>query len=237
MNNQLFSIDNAVILAAGFASRFAPISYHTPKALLSVRGEILIERQIRQLLEAGIHDIYIVTGYLKEQFSYLADKYGVHLIENHEYDKRNNHSSIWAARDVLSNTYICSSDNYFTENVFSPEEDRPFYSALYTDEQTDEYCLTTDGTGKITDVTIGGSASWYMMGHVLFDQTFSRTFLRILEHEYNLPGTTDLLWEQIYMKHLEELTLYIRQYPGDVILEFDTVAELAQFDTAYQQYL
>ena len=80
-----YRVENAIILAAGFASRFAPLSYTTPKALLNVRGEILIERQISQLLEAGIPEIYVVTGYLQEKFRYLADKYPVRLIYNPEY--------------------------------------------------------------------------------------------------------------------------------------------------------
>ena len=44
-----YRVENAVIMAAGLSSRFAPISYEKPKALICVRGEILIERQIRQL--------------------------------------------------------------------------------------------------------------------------------------------------------------------------------------------
>lgn len=43
-----YAVDNAVILAAGLSSRFAPISYERPKGLLRVRGDILIERQIEQ---------------------------------------------------------------------------------------------------------------------------------------------------------------------------------------------
>ncbi|MBR7076113.1 MAG: NTP transferase domain-containing protein, partial [Lachnospiraceae bacterium] len=75
-------VDNALIMAAGASSRFAPLSYEKPKALIDVRGEILIERQIRQLLAAGISDIYIAVGYKAEQFEYLTGKYGVHLIQN-----------------------------------------------------------------------------------------------------------------------------------------------------------
>ena len=70
-------VDNAIIMAAGTASRFAPLSYEKPKALIEVRGEVLIERQIRQLREAGVDEIIIVTGYMVEQFEYLKDKYGV----------------------------------------------------------------------------------------------------------------------------------------------------------------
>lgn len=231
-----YRVENAVILAAGFASRFAPLSYTTPKALLRVRGEILIERQISQLLEAGIPKIYIVTGYQQEKFRYLADKYPVELLYNPEYAIRNNHSSVYAAREYLGNSYICSADNYFTENVFCPYQYHACYSALYADGPTEEYCLTTDESGKITDVVVGGHDSWYMLGHVYFDRAFSRKFLEILEREYDLPETRDLLWEKIYMKHLTELPMYIRRYPSGVIYEFDTLEDLCLFDPSWNAY-
>ena len=62
MNNKR----NAIIMAAGMSTRFAPLSYELPKGLLNVKGEVLIERQIRQLQEAGISDITVVVGYMKE---------------------------------------------------------------------------------------------------------------------------------------------------------------------------
>ena len=55
-----YQVDNAIIMAAGLSSRFAPISYEKPKALIEVKGEVLIERQIRQLLEAGINKIILI---------------------------------------------------------------------------------------------------------------------------------------------------------------------------------
>ena len=62
-----FMEKNAIILAAGKSNRFAPFTYEKPKGLFIVRNEILIERQIEQLQEAGISRIYIVTGYKAEQ--------------------------------------------------------------------------------------------------------------------------------------------------------------------------
>lgn len=231
-----YRVENAVILAAGLSSRFGSLSHTIPKALLRVRGEILIERQIRQLMEAGITDITIVTGHLHEKFDYLSEKYPVRLLFNPEFRTRNNHSSLYAAREYLGNTYICSSDNYFTENVFEPYMYHASYSALYADGPTEEYCLTTDRDGRITDVVIGGHDSWYMLGHVYFDRTFSRRFLQILEQEYDLPETRQLLWERIYMKHLKELPMYIRKYPSGVILEFDTLEDLRQFDPSWNSF-
>lgn len=79
---------NAIILAAGKSSRFAPFTYEKPKGLFCVKGQILIERQIEQLIEAGIDEIYIVVGYMKEKFFYLEQKYGVKLIVNNEFGKK-----------------------------------------------------------------------------------------------------------------------------------------------------
>ena len=79
---QPFKVENAIIMAAGLSSRFAPISYEKPKGLLRVRDEVLIERQIEQLLAVGINEIVLVVGYKKEMFFYLEDKYGVQIVIN-----------------------------------------------------------------------------------------------------------------------------------------------------------
>lgn len=225
-------VDNAVIMAAGTASRFAPLSFERHKALIEVKGEILIERQIRQLKEAGIGQILIVTGYQAEQFSYLKEKYGVILVHNPDYLTRNNHSSIWAAREYLKNSYICSSDNYFLRNPFEAEVDDSYYSAVYAPGDTNEWCIE-EKDGRITNVTVGGRDSWVMLGHVFWSEAFSRKFLSVLQAEYALPETAGKLWETVYIDHIEELDLKIRKYPSDFIFEFDTLDELREFDSSY----
>ena len=233
MRNCMFKVDNAVIMAAGTSSRFAPISYEKPKALIDVKGEVLIERQIRQLREAGIQEIYVVVGYKGEAFNYLKEKLGVHIVENPEYNTRNNNASIYAVKDILANTYICSADNYFSENPFENYVSDCYYSAVYADGYTKEWCVKCSEDGTITDVTIGGENSWYMLGHVFWNQIFSKKFVEILEAEYRLPETANLLWESIYIKHINELNMKIRKYSDDVVFEFDTLDELRIFDRSY----
>lgn len=225
-------VDNAIIMAAGTASRFAPLSYEKPKALIEVRGEVLIERQIRQLREAGVDEIIIVTGYMAEQFEYLEDKYGVVLVHNPDYLTRNNNASIYVAREYLMNSYICSSDNYFLSNPFESNVDESYYSAVYMEGETGEWCISEDD-GWIKDVEVGGHDSWVMLGHVFWSESFSRSFLHILEEEYDNPETADKLWETIYIEHIKELPMKIRRYPADFIFEFDTLDELRCFDDSY----
>ena len=229
----MYKADNAVIMAAGTSSRFAPLSQEKPKGLIEVRGEILVERQIRQLREAGIGEIFLVAGYQKEQFRYLEKKYNVGIIMNEEYLTRNNHASIQAARSVMGNTFVCSADNYFTRNPFESEVDDAYYAAEFAEGETAEWCMTEDDEGYIDSVRVGGSNAWYMMGHTFWTREFSRRFLAILDEVYDLPETRNKFWENIFMEHLDVLKMRIRRYPKDLIFEFDTLDELRQFDSSY----
>lgn len=228
-----YRVQNAVILAAGLSSRFAPISYEKPKGILVVRGEVLIERQIRQLQEAGIQDITVVVGYKKEYFFYLEDEFGVKLVVNEEYAARNNHSSLMAVKGILGRTYICSSDDYFIENPFHRYEPKAFYAAQYSEGPTEEWCLEIGPKDRIKAVTIGGSDAWYMIGHAYFDEAFSRRFVQILEDEYLLPQTAQKLWEELFMDHVNDFEMVVRRYDEGAIWEFDSIDELRAFDPLF----
>ena len=229
----MYNVDNAIIMAAGVSSRFAPLSYEKPKALITVNGEVLIERQIRQLREVGINEIVVVVGYKKEQFYYLKEKFGVIIVENPEYNTRNNNASIYVAQKYIHNSYICSADNYFTQNPFTKMVEESFYSVVYSNGKTDEWCVDIDDNEYITGVKIGGENSWYMLGHVFWSESFSEKFLGILNDEYNLPQTKNLLWESIYINHIDELKMKIKKYDDNYIFEFDTLDELRKFDKSY----
>lgn len=228
-----YKVQNAIIMAAGFSSRFAPLSYERPKGLLTVRNEILIERQIEQLKAAGITDITIVVGYLKELFFYLGDKYDVQIVINDEFDTRNNHSSLYRVREKLGRTFICSSDNYFAENVFEPYVYEAYYAGVYAEGPTDEWCMTAGAHDVISEISIGGHDSWYMLGHVYFDDAFSERMRQILTDEYDLPSTRDKLWENLYMDHLDEMRMVLRRYPDNVIWEFDKLSDMQSFDADF----
>lgn len=229
----MYNVDNAIIMAAGVSSRFAPLSYEKPKALITVNGEVLIERQIRQLREVGINEIVVVVGYKKEQFYYLKEKFGVIIVENQEYNTRNNNASIYVAQKYIHNSYICSADNYFTQNPFTKMVEESFYSVVYSNGKTDEWCVDIDNNEYITGVKIGGENSWYMLGHVFWSESFSEKFLGILNDEYNLPQTKNLLWESIYINHIDELKMKVKKYDDNYIFEFDTLDELRKFDKSY----
>lgn len=228
-----YRVKNAVIMAAGMGTRLAPLSYEKPKGLMVVKGEILIERMIRQLQDAGITDITVVIGYLKEKLFYLEEKFGVKLVINEDYYRYNNTSTLIRVTDQLSNTYICCSDNYFIENVFEQYVYRTYYAAVYSPGSTEEWCIQCNSKGRIQHVTIGGSASWCMFGHVYFSREFSQKFVDILKREYDLPLTQEEYWEALYVRHIDALDMYMRPYESGKIQEFDSLEELRKFDPQY----
>ena len=108
----------AIILAAGFGMRMVPINTEVPKGLLEVNKEPLIERQIRQLHEVGIREIYVVVGFMKERYEYLIDEFGVELVVNPDYMTKNNLHSVSLVRRHLENAYIIPCDIWCDRNPF-----------------------------------------------------------------------------------------------------------------------
>ena len=125
----------AIILAAGFGMRMVPINTELPKGLLEIKGEVLIERIIRQLHEVGIYEIYVVVGFMKEKYEYLIDDFNVKLVVNRNYDKKNNLHSLLLVKKYLDNTYIIPCDIWCAKNPFNQHE---FYSWYMVSDQLDD---------------------------------------------------------------------------------------------------
>ena len=151
---QPYRVQSAVILAAGMAKRFAPLSFEKPKAMFEVRGEILIERLIRQLKQAGISNIVVVVGYMKEEFFYLEDEFGVSIEVNPQYAERGNYASLYCARAELGNSYVCCSDEYYPENIFRAYEYRPYLSVV----ASGTVGAAADASGTVDAGAAGGAA-------------------------------------------------------------------------------
>ena len=227
---------NAIILAAGKSNRFAPFTYEKPKGLFRVKGEILIERQIEQLREAGIKEIYVVVGYMKEKFFYLERKYpGLHLVINNEFGKKGNLYSIYTAREYLADTYICCADHYFRFNPFlNDNPDNISYRAcVYYGDKFREFGIAASDAGVVTDCHIGGEKSLAMVGHAYMNSKFSSIFCSLMETEINDFGVAQMFWEEFYARHIKDLTFFVKEFQTDEILEFDSIEDLRAFDSEF----
>ena len=232
---QTHKVDNAIILAAGMSTRFVPLNFEKPKGLLEINGEPLIERQIKQLREKRIQEIVIVVGHMKEQFDYLVDKYGVILVPTYDYIEKNNHASVYAARNYLKNTIITSSDLYFSENIFQTYAYDAYYCSIYISGKTAERGIETDGDDRIIKTMYGDKCydTWVTLGYAFFSERFSNNFLDIMKREIMLPETANKFWADIQDAHLEELFMYVKRCDANLIHEFDSLEELREFDNKY----
>ena len=226
-------VRHAVILAAGAATRFVPLSLEQPKGLFSVGGQRLIDRQIEQLKEAGIDDITVVLGYKKEMFSYLSEKYGVRLVDNPRYNITNNIDSLLCAADYLEDSYICSCDDYFTDNPFNTEEEHSFYAGEEVDFASKEMFVSVDHSGRITRMEKGRKRGKILLGHSFWTAEFARKF--ILAAKSDKEGKySQSYWEWLVRDYLQVLPpFYFKQYPQGKIFEFDFFEELRAFDSDY----
>jgi CTP:phosphocholine cytidylyltransferase-like protein/thiamine kinase-like enzyme len=225
---------NAIILAAGRSKRLAPFTYEKPKGIFKVKNQVLIDRQIEQLKEAGIDEIYVVVGFMKEKFFYLEEKYGVKLLVNNTFETKGNIYSLYVARQYLANTYICCADQYFVENPFLEDYSEVSYRACtYHHEKFREFSVAISDSDVITDFSIGGKESYCMVGHAYFTQKFSQKFVSLLEEEIDDFGISSMFWEEFYARHQKQLTLYAKYYQSDDIWEFDSIEELRGFDEAF----
>ncbi|MBQ8542790.1 MAG: phosphocholine cytidylyltransferase family protein [Bacteroidaceae bacterium] len=112
----------AIILAAGIASRLRPLTDNTPKCLLKIGERCLLQRTFDALIENGIEEFVVVTGYLRNQIEeFLQNNYaGVNItfIHNDIYDSTNNIYSLWLTRKEADGKDILLLDS---DILFSPE--------------------------------------------------------------------------------------------------------------------
>ncbi|RHK87676.1 hypothetical protein DW044_04255 [Lachnospira eligens] len=229
-----YRVNNAVILAAGASTRFIPLSLEQPKGLFEVKGERLIERQIKQLQDAGIDDITIVLGYKKEMFYYLKDKYDVKFVINDSFNIKNNIESLYLVKNELKNTYICVSDSYYIENPFNRFEYRTFYSGYYGRVSSDEVYADIDVDDRIVKIKRDINEGNVLMGHSFWNKDFSDSFINLIEQIRDGGQYNNCYWELLLMDRLHDLApIHFKQYKQGNIFEFDYFDELRKFDSQY----
>lgn len=149
---------NAIILAAGLGMRMVPVNLQVTKGLIEIKGEVLVERLIKQLHEVDIQEIYIVVGFMKEQYEYLIDEYKVRLIVNPDYAVKNNLHSLKLVLDQLSNTYILPCDIWCEMNPFCKYELHSWYMVSDLVDDDSEVRVTRKRELVRVKKAVGGNA-------------------------------------------------------------------------------
>ena len=215
---------NAIILAAGFGMRMVPINTQYPKALIEVDDQPIIERIINQLNSIGVEDIYIVVGYMKEQFEYLIDEYKVKLIVNEKYAEKNNLHSLRLAADYLSNTYIIPCDIWCDKNPFHRYELYSWY--MVSDLVTDESNVRVNRKAELVKNNAGGNQ---MVGITYLVEEDSRIIKeRLIEYD-NQKKYENSFWEETLYSG-EKMIVQANVVHSDEVVEINTYEQLRELD-------
>ena len=217
---------NAIILAAGFGMRMIPINLETPKALIEIKGETLIERLIKQLHEVDITNITIVVGFMKERFEYLIDEYGVKLVFNDQYSEKNNLHSLACVADEIFNTYIIPCDIWCVNNPFRKNE---LYS-WYMVSERQEYDSNVRVNRKMELISVPRNVNGNKMIGIAYltgeSVNYVKTFMK--KNRYNIIYDNAFWEEALYIKN--KMVLYARMVNDTETIEINTYEQLREFD-------
>ena len=234
----MYHVKRAIIVAAGIGERLRPVTASTPKPLVRVNGVPMIETIIDGLRQNGIREIHVVVGYLKEQFSYLTDRYpGLDLIDNPYYDSCNNIASLYVARDYLEDVIILDGDQIVRDPaILDPAFTRSGYNAVWTDEETREWLLTLNRDGIVTSCSrVGGAKGWQLYSISRWNREDGSRLRRHLELEFIEKENRGIYWDDVALFcHPDAYQLGIREMSATALVEIDSYEELVALDSSYQ---
>ncbi len=231
-----YRVKRAVIIAAGFGSRMVPITLNTPKPLVRVKGKRIIDSLLDAITAVGIPEIYIIRGYLGEQFDQLLYKYpNIRFVENKHYNEANNILSVVCAGNLVENAYIMEADLLLS----NPKLIRRYqYSTNYLGipvDKTDDWCFYIDN-GSVKKMSIGGVNCYQMVGISYWTQEDGEKLARHAREVYDAPGGKERYWDQVPLEyHLSDYTVAVRPCKKEDIVEIDTFNELKAIDPTYAQ--
>lgn len=236
----MHKVKRAIIMAAGKGIRLQPVTFSIPKPLVNVNGVRMIDTVIQGLYENGITEIYVVVGYLKEQFDCLKKEYpGVTLINNPFYESCNNISSLYVARNYIENSIILDGDQIiYNPMVLAPEFTCSGYNAVWTDQETDEWLMTVeDGVVSHCSRT-GGNHGWQLYSISRWSAEDGKRLKHHLEIEFEQKKNTSIYWDDVAMFcYPEEYQLGIREMGSGDVIEVDSFNELLELDYSYAKYI
>lgn len=229
-----YHVKRAIFIAAGIGNRLRPITINTPKPLVRVNGVRIIDTLLDACLAAGIEELYIVRGYLGEQFDQLLIKYPmIRFLDNDRYLQENNISSLMCARPFLQNAYIFEADLLLRNpKLIQPYHFASNYLGIKKD-RTDDWCFITKN-GVIQEWKLGGEDCFQEVGISYWDRESGEKLSKQIELTYNAPGGKDKFWDHVPLVDFrEDHHVEVRECHTEDVIEIDTFEELKMIDHGY----
>lgn len=168
----------ALILAAGFGSRLAPITDTVPKSLVPVNGKPILFKQIDNLHNNGITDITVISGYKADiMFKEVKNKYpDIKVIESKDYATTNNmYSAYLGIKSIGFDGFLMmNADVFYDESVIKELLAFPYDNAIVTDIGTynEESMKVVERDGRLVEISkaitqndaLGSSIDVYKFG-------------------------------------------------------------------------
>lgn len=233
-----YRVKRAIFMAAGFGSRLIPVTIKTPKPLVKVHDRRIIDTQIDACLAAGIKEIYIVRGYLKEQFNELLKKYPmIKFIDNDDYNEANNIYSVLLAKEHLENAYVFEADLLILNpNIITKYHYQSDFLGIWK-LRTDDWCFTVSPRRNIIRQKVGGINCYQMVGISYWNKEDAKKLQKDLPEAFDLPGGKFKFWEQVPLDVFKmNYQVKIRDCRQEDVVEIDTFSELKTIDRSYINY-
>ena len=239
-----YRVKRAVVIAAGFGSRMVPITLNTPKPLVRVHGERIVDSILDAIVAAGIEEIYLVRGYLAEQFDQLLYKYPmIKFVENPSYNEANNISSAMCVRYLLRNAYVFEADLLLHNKKLIKKYQ---YTSNYLGipvERSDDWCFETKNKviqtqkvgGELKKEGKSGSAGLYQeVGISYWSEEDGARLAEHIKQAYEMPGGKEMYWDQVpFVRFRGQYQVEVRECCFEDIIEIDTFRELKMIDKTY----
>ncbi|MGL5117739.1 MAG: sugar phosphate nucleotidyltransferase [Plesiomonas shigelloides] len=219
----------AILLAAGMGTRLRPLTENIPKSLIEINEEPLLERQIKFLNEIGINEIYVVTGYLKEKFEYLKEKFNITLIHNEYYNRYNNIYSMYLAKEFLGDSYVIDADVYLTKNFLKNNLKKSYYFSGKKDTLEKEWKINYDNNDRVYSIEVVKGKNYILSGISYWskkDAEIIRGELNKLSNKFDLEEFQNLYWDDLVKMNLDKLQVYIEKIEEKDCYEIDNLYEL-----------
>lgn len=149
-----------VILAAGMAKRLRPLTDDRPKCLLELGGKTLLQRTIDAMINTGITELVVITGYRGEMIHEFIEQHYPSIkstfLNNADYEHNNNIYSLWMAGQVVrGKSFLLMDSDILCDPQAVAEVARQDQSALAVNRHElgdEEMKVVVDGNGNITEI-------------------------------------------------------------------------------------